>query len=272
MLEGLTKKPIMTPYQRDLSRCLNSLGALYANTSRATRAEEVYRQAAEILERLDRDHAGALDLAEELGTTYVNLAAQLAKRNKFPEALDYFGKGLARLDPLYDKVKGREDLRTMLRVTHKTRALLLAQLGRQAESVPDWDRILELDRGTTPKEDRFGRLSALARKGDHARVVAEAEALAAGAAGGDLYDLACVYSLASAAVRKDRGLSSEEQKERAEQYAARAVELLKQAHAEGFLQGPLNWQNMVGDADLEAIRKHPAYKEFVEKARPRGDK
>jgi tetratricopeptide (TPR) repeat protein len=273
VLEALTKKnPLVTSYQRDLARCLNNLGALYADSSRRARADAAYRQAIDILERLDRDYGPGLNLAEELGMTYLNLAHLLGKYNTLPESVEWYGKAVGRLGPLYDKGQAGAEARRRLRDAHVERAVVLAQLGRHAESVQDWDRMVELDKGQSPKELLLARVAALARKGDYTRAVAEAEALAVGASGGDLYDLACVYALASAAVRKDKGLSAEEQKGRAEQQAARAVELLKESHAEGFLEGALNWGHMVSDPDLEAIRKHPAYKQFLDKARPKGGK
>jgi tetratricopeptide (TPR) repeat protein len=221
---------------------------------------------------LDQEQVRALDVTEQLGRSYLNLGTLMVRKNKFKETVDWLGKGFALLDPQCEKGKGSEELRVIVREAHKLRATMLTQLGRQGESVSDWDRILEMDQGMTPKEDRFGRLAALTRLGDYNRAIAEAEALAVGASGGDYYDLASVYAVASAAVRKDKTLSDKEQKERAEQYADRAVELLKKSHAEGFLDGPINWGLLMSDPDLEAIRKRPAYKQFIEKARPKTDK
>src|SRR5437764_734974 len=92
VFDALVKKnPLVTSYHRDQARCLNNLGALYAGSFRRARADAAYRQAIDTLERLDREHGPGLDLAEELGLTYLNLAHLLGKNNTLPESVEWYG-------------------------------------------------------------------------------------------------------------------------------------------------------------------------------------
>src|SRR5207245_6415414 len=116
--------------------------------------------------------------------------------------------------------------RTYLRNTHWGRARVLGQLGKHTEAIADWDKAIELSPAAEQTRCRLARSLALVQGGQAAKAIADAEAvLKAGVnKARDYYDLACVYSLGSAAEKaKDGPL--------AEQHAARAVELLKQAEA-----------------------------------------
>ena len=70
-----------------------------------------------------------------------------------------------------------------------------------------WDRAVELDDGKNRIAWRLRRALTLARLGEHARAAAEADALASGTpVGGNLlYNAACVYACAAAAVRAGVG-------------------------------------------------------------------
>ncbi len=110
---------------------------------------------------------------------------------------------------------------------------MLTRLGRHAEAVPDWDRVIELDDGGWRDPFRLRRAASLARAGDVARATAEAAAAGAGAlkvldgtkdaASATLYDCACALALVAAQGTPE-----------ADRLAARAVELLRQAAARGF--------------------------------------
>ena len=107
-----------------------------------------------------------------------------------------------------------------------------------------------LCRRMNPASAAIARRS-LARAGEHAKAVAEANALAEAkdVDGGMLYNLACVCALAATAVRDDAKLQ--------DQYAARAVELLRQAVAKGYKEAA----HMKKDKDLDALRDREDFQE-----------
>jgi hypothetical protein len=125
-------------------------------------------------------------------------------------------------------------------------------LRRHADTLPDWDRALALSDPPERINLRLSRACALARAGRPAGAVAEADALAgADAPGGTLYDAACVYALASAAVRDDGPL--------AERHGARAVALLRRA----FTRGYADVAYLLSDSDLGALRRRRDYADLL---------
>jgi hypothetical protein len=99
------------------------------------------------------------------------------------------------------------------------------------------------------------------RAGNHAKAVAEVNSLIAAeeAAAIALYDFACVYALASAAV-KDAKNPDADAPRLAGEYAARGVELLRQAVAKGYK----DIDHLKKDDDLKALHEREDYKKLLE--------
>jgi hypothetical protein len=87
--------------------------------------------------------------------------------------------------------------------------------------------------------------------------VAEANALTEGkdVPGPTLYDAACVCALAAASAKDDAKLS--------EQYAGRAVALLRRAQKAGYFKQPAKIADMKKDSDLRALRTRPDYRDLL---------
>jgi hypothetical protein len=121
----------------------------------------------------------------------------------------------------------------------------LTNLARYPEAFKDWDLAVALEPGPEQPGIRLERAGCLARAGFAARAFAQANALAGDPKGPPslIYDAACVCALASAAVKSDRPL--------AEQYARRAVALLRQAVARGFG----DYDKFKKDTDLASLRQ-----------------
>jgi tetratricopeptide (TPR) repeat protein len=153
--------------------------------------------------------------------------------------------------------------RSILRNAHWGRAAALHGLGRYADAVKDWDRALALGPDRARERDlRFSRAVSLGQAGEHAKAVAEANALAAAADvdSGTLYNLACVVAVVSAAV-KNANTPGADASRLAETYSARAIELLQLAVAKGYKDAAL----MKKDKDLDAVRDREDFKRLVAK-------
>jgi serine/threonine-protein kinase len=133
---------------------------------------------------------------------------------------------------------------------------------------PDFQQLVaKLEAAETGLKEVQGRLDRARRlltDGDHARAVAETAAALESPYGTvvTLYNSACRYALASAAVRKDATLATADQEKLAGQYADRAVELLRQAVTKGY-RSPANLDRLKGDKDLDALRGCPDFKTLV---------
>jgi serine/threonine-protein kinase len=235
--------PRVAAYRQDLAKSHNNLGNLLRDLGKWPEAEKEYRAALVERERLVSEHPKAPAYAMELALSCCNFGILLSERGQPAESLSWYAKGIAALEPALSKlgtdVKGREALRD----SHRSRAEALAKLGRYTEAIHDWDRALALDDGSAGGEIRVGRAKTLARAGEVARASADAEELLkAGSLRGDaLYDISCLFSLASAKAKEQA---------QAECYAGRAVTVLRQAVAKGFR----DIEHIKKDSDLDPLR------------------
>jgi hypothetical protein len=136
-----------------------------------------------------------------------------------------------------------------------------------AQALPAGERLAREHRGSPEYQDLLAQLRAgdacgLARLGQHRRAAGEAEAAAAGARPSAvvLYNAACAYAVCSAAARQDTGLGEGDRHRLNERYAARAVELLREAVAERY-QGAAH---MKEDRDLDPLRDRDDFKKLIQ--------
>jgi eukaryotic-like serine/threonine-protein kinase len=246
--------PAMPEYRQELARGLSNLGALLTTLGQQQAAEQAYRQALSIREKLANDFPGFQQYGRQLAGTYGNFGKLLCSHGKAEASLEWYAKAIALLEPLVRQEPRLITERLVLRNSHWGRAEALDRLARHADALEDWDRALALNLGVADLAAICsGRAQSLARAGNHVEAAAEANTLAesAGLNGGALYDLACVFTLAAAAVKDDAKLR--------DQYAARAVELLRQAVAKGFKDAT----HMKKDIDLDPLREREDFKKLL---------
>ena len=108
---------------------------------------------------------------------------------------------------------------------------------------------------------RIGRATTRACKGDHARATDEAEALARrdGLTNVNVYDLACHFSLSSAAAGRDETLSTADRARLKAKHAERAMEFLEKAVAMGYRHPAA----MSADPDLEPLRDRDDFRKLL---------
>jgi len=184
---------------------------------------------------------------------YCNLGKLIGDRGQLQASLDWYGNAIAILEPILGKNRRLAKARENLGNSYFNRALALAQLHRYADSLKDWDRAIELHEGPKRLTIRSLRALALAGVGDHVQATREADEVAAAkeATGPLLHDIACVFSLASRAVKDDAKLK--------ESYATRAVELLQQAVQKGYQ----DVAHMKKDTDLDPLRQREDFQKLI---------
>jgi serine/threonine protein kinase len=207
-----------------------------------------------------------------------NASRTLWSMGKPREALDLENQLIDLLESGLQQGLLTDSQRTVaLPAAYFVRAGLLAEMGQHEKAVEDFDRALELKVVLEAKllpahvlEWRMCRVQSLILSGQYERAVAEAEALAeeVGLSGADPYNLALVYSMSITAVRKDAKLSPEEKESKAEDFGARALELLIRAQAAGFFKDPVNIEQLRKDPDLNPLREQPAFKKLLNDLEP----
>jgi tetratricopeptide (TPR) repeat protein/tRNA A-37 threonylcarbamoyl transferase component Bud32 len=102
----------------------------------------------------------------------------------------------------------------------------------------------------------------LAHTGKHAEAV---KAVAAERAEGDTAPaLACVYAVASSAASKDEQLTADERGKRAEEYAVKAVDLLRRGQQAGYFKDANRTKYLDSEHDFDGLRMRDDFKKLVE--------
>jgi len=229
--------------QLDMSVAHNKLGDVYLKLGDSKAALEACKKALELAQGLaDRDKTSAqAQLA--LISTFSYLGNVAEQTYDFKRAQDWYGQGLD-VPKRFPKPEVFKQEVTALEE--------LVRFCRAAEqAVADPTTALKL-----PDDQRrpvlVAAMVALAKKEKQpAKAIAAADLLADNAkAPGDWYDAACGYALC---------IPLADKAETKEKYAARAVELLRQAVAKGYK----DVAQMKKDTDLDALRPRDDFKKLV---------
>ena len=250
----VAESPGTADFRSMLAGSHNNLGLLFDDTDRPKEAEAEQREAVRIREKLVGDFPGVPDYRIELGGSYGNVGRVLRKHGHPADSLEWFGKGIDTLTPEVERQPQLVSARLFLRNTHAGRATALGQLNRHADAVKDWDRAVDLSPPEQKARSRAERSWAMVRAGRTAEALAEADELTRSDewTANQLYDFACLYSLAIAKDEPNR-----------EKHATRAVELLRRSVAKGWSDAA----HLETDSDLEPLRSRDDFKAVVANAR-----
>ncbi len=258
--------PAVPEYRQELAQSHNNLAIVLAGQGKRDDADTAYHAALAIQERLVKDFPAMPDYAVELAGSYGNLG-NLVRNGGQPQAsLDWYERALSTLAPVLQAEPRLVSARQCLRSVLVRRALALISLQRNADALRDWDQLLESDEGPPGRDAiRLQRALTLVHLGDHVRATAEAQELAQAKAMASttLYDLACVYALASVFAHRDATLALAEQERLASDYASRSVGLLAKAQAAGFFKEQAEFEHLKKDPDLDPLRSRPDFQQLL---------
>jgi tetratricopeptide (TPR) repeat protein len=262
--ELVKNNPSVIEFQAKLATSYLNIGEQQRQAKQLDHALESLQRARDVFERLLRVQPAVIEFQIGLAACDINLSLLRAKSE--PQvALDGFARSIATVETVLRKEPRHAVARSILFQAHWGRAWAFGELQCHAEAVGERDRALELDDGSSQHGLRLQRAISLAKLGEHVQATAEANALAdqKSVAGGPLYDLACIHSLSSAAVRQDAHLSPTERDLRVEQHAGRAVELLVKAQAAGYFQVPARVEHLKKDKDFDSLRDREDFKKLL---------
>ncbi len=261
------ERPTVPRFADQAARADTMLAPLYRESGRYDRAETAYRDAAARWEGLARSHPAIGHFAVNLGQTYYSLGSlQALKRLRPADALPWYDRALATLDPVLKRDGSDPAARKVVFMAHHGRAVALGLLGRHAESLPAWDAALAADDGTGREFVAAGRALSVgslldqavkaARAGDHARATALAAALdhEKSLTGPDRLAAARTCALAVTAVRGDKALSEAERAAAAKRYADQARGWLTRAGEAGDFRDPAARKKLANDPDFAAVK------------------
>src|SRR5262249_48768518 len=211
--------PEMVDLHTRLASNWNRVAQVRASKGDMAGAAQACRYEAMLREKLAGRAKAPLVDAFRLGAVCRQLCFYLERAKKPEEALTWAEKGTRVLGGIpQDNDQQRQAVRQLLLGIYQTQAQVLGQLKRHAEAIALWDRALNTASERERTFLRLQRVIAIVHSGDHKRAVEEAESLAAPSMlpGPILYDLGCVFALASAAARQDVKLPEPERAKRAD--------------------------------------------------------
>jgi tetratricopeptide (TPR) repeat protein len=254
----------------DVARAYSTLGRIHELLGQDADAEKAYRQGLRTCCDRMRDAPGDTANARVLIWVLGRLS-ELDLRTGHPErAVSAHAETIRELDAIEsDKLKV-EAARSCLAEVHAGHAVALRSGGRYREALAAWGEAIELDPGSNRDWFLAGRAVCQASLGDHVGAAESAQRATAGRPDtGDVWcDAARALALCCSAALQDVRLSASPRRELADQYARRAMELLRlAAGAHMFTDFQVNLRLLETDRDLEPLRSRPDFQSFVAEQR-----
>lgn len=252
-------------YQAALAEDYQDLGLLYRTAGREAETSTTFAKAEALLRPLVDRHPVEGKYALSLVALYVNWSYVLAGAGRSPEALDRLDRAVHLAEAALRKEPQDATCRQRALSAHGARAEIGEFVGRFADAVKDWDRVIALEHGPARSHWRQGRARVLNKAGDHVRAVAEAGELAALPETTDdgLYSLARVYTLAMVPAHDDKRLSATERERLAERYAIQAVALLRKLQGKGYFKDAGHAKALRTDEDLQPLRAREDFRRLL---------
>jgi serine/threonine protein kinase/tetratricopeptide (TPR) repeat protein len=222
----LHDSPDVPEYQENLASTHDSLGNVHHSAGQDAQAEGDSRRVVQIFEKLAREHPDVPHYAAQVGSSYSALGVVEDAQGKLDAALASHNKAVEALERF---------------------------LERQPRSPQERNLLINA---------RITRAGVFAKRGDPARAIQEAEAIAGKEElnSTNLYNMSCLYSRCASIAGKDAKLPPAERTKLQEQYAGRAIEYLRQSLAKGMHDLPI----IKSDPDLDPLRRREDFKKLVE--------
>jgi tetratricopeptide (TPR) repeat protein len=245
-----TEFPDTPEYRATRAGVHNNLGLLMRNLGKRAEADAEHHKCLVQREKLAADFPDVLGFRLSLGGSYCNYGVLVRDTAPAAESLDWFGKAIDTLGPVHAADPRAASARQFLRNSYGGRAEVFGRLGKHAEAAADWEKAVELSSPADQPLVRALRATSRLRAGKVAEAVAEVAELRplTGWAAGQLYDFACVYSVASGRIADKKG-----------EYADRAVELLRKAVKAGWK----DVAKLATDDDLSPLRERDDFKQLL---------
>ena len=215
---------------------LLNYGGVLDRTGRIDDAAKVIASVIETMTGLHREVPDDTEFALLLAQSHVNLAQLRYLQDRHDEALAAYSDALELLETQVRRAPRERRFNELLGNTSRERAELLFYVGRFEESADEYIRTLQF-----AEEQEGPEIQArwrLARVRGGADLATEVQQLVADQVANPsvLVEFVVVYGKAAEHASFDENLEETQRRELADQYAARVVELLRQAQRSGVLE------------------------------------
>jgi tetratricopeptide (TPR) repeat protein len=272
VLQGLTRDHAsVTGYQALLAQIEEDLSLTCAFSGRLAEAKASRTNALKTWERLTELDPEDVRHKAYLGRCQCQIGTLVRDQGDAAGALEWLARAIGTLAGARRQSPKNVMARDFLSSAHEERARTLTVLGRHAEALADWDRVVELTKPLLQPWARVQRALTRGRLGDHAAAVGEARQVtdhlpAKGRGTGKTYaDAARVHAVAAGAVLRDARLAEGTRRQLAEEYAAFAVQLLRRA-VQAENRNVADWRKA---REFEALRDRPDFQKVLDEASQR---
>ncbi len=267
--ELVRRHPEAADYQDSLAAVAHNLGLLAHTRRRAADGLRYYHKALAIEERLVRDYPTVPAYTYSFRSICVSLAALLKDTNQWPAAVEVYDRALRCWASAHPPDGPDADFGGTLGALHLERATTLYAMKRYAQALPDYDEAIRW--AAEEAKPRLRLQYAVvqgydcATKGDHERAADLAQSVADRASrdGEWLFLAATVLSLDAAAVGTDARIPLPRRERLADQYAARAVRVLRLVRATGRFADPAGRALLETDEYLASLRPRDDFKQLL---------
>jgi serine/threonine-protein kinase len=258
-------QPGIESYQVRLANVYTNLGAIYSYTQRPDEGIRAYEAAERVLGALVKRHPSSGEYKLSLAAACSNWGDVLRMTGKAESALTRLSQAIELSEAVLASEPQHREARARTFSARGARAQTYEKLERLAEAVKDWDRVVEVDDQPNKWARRALRAVVLARAGEHARAVAEVDALDRDpkVTNEGIFELARACALSIGAARKDGKRGASEQAALAERYGTQAMRLLKKLHERGYFKNADNARALTGEKDLSALRDRSDFQQLL---------
>jgi tetratricopeptide (TPR) repeat protein len=246
-----TEFPAVPEYRQHLALSHNNLGSLLRGPGERAEAGEQYRKALALREKLVAEFPAVPQYRIDLGGSCCNLGTLIRDAGHPRESLIWFDKAIRTLTAVYERDRRSVQAQEFLRNSHSGRAKAYDGLHQYTEALKDWDRAVELSPPQMQPGLRAGRATTRVNAGLVDEAVADVTELMKlpGLPAPILYDFACVCAIASG-----------KRADQKQQYADRAMDLLRRAVKAGYTDAA----RVKEDTDLDSLRGCDDFKKLLQ--------
>jgi eukaryotic-like serine/threonine-protein kinase len=257
----------LTSYQRDRAVNEHNLAVWYFRWQKQAEAERWCKRALELREQLHRQEPTVTMYIDDLALSYRQMAVLANKKKQLADVIAWNGKAVTLLEQSLKINPRSEEAKKLLAVTAAGKAGVLAQQGKHAESLADWDR--SLLHGSSSNQTLYRSYRALSRvkAGDWQAAGTDLISGLQPPSGSDEIDLrlARAAALCAEAANLDATLSSTVGQEQTERFAGMAIQLLTRLQKAGAIQKTQVLDDLRTHPDWDSLRQRPAFQALFPK-------